>query len=199
MSRLLPLLSALLVASPAMAEEPWMWGVGPRVGVDVAPTDRLGASAEVAPFSPVTWDVALGADAAIYPVNWYRIRTVTELQLGQRWVEGSFAVTWNYVPRIQQFQIPMGVGAGAAVGRATAPTGERIRRSTLPLVAEIGVLEEHRRWAWQVMAVGSLELPAGAVLLDGDGARTPLTRSVAGTLGVEASILFGDFHPPRVK
>jgi hypothetical protein len=61
------------------------------------------------------------------------------------------------------------------------------------------VLEEHRRWAWQVMAVGSLELPAGAVLLDGDGARTPLTRSVAGTLGVEASILFGDFHPPRVK
>lgn len=192
------LLVVSLSTTPAMAEEPWMWGVGPRVGFDVAPADRLGTSGSL-PFDPVNWGVALGAEAAIYPARWYRLRTVTDLAVGQRWLEGSFAVTWDYVPHVGEFQIPMGVGSGASVGRATSATGERLRRSSLPLIAEVGLLRRSPRWAWQVMAVGSLDLPTGTVLVDAAGARTPLARTVTGTIGVEATVLFGDFHPPRVQ
>lgn len=173
------------------AEEPWMWGVGPRVGSLFGPSDAVGAA-------PTRASLTLGAEGVVYPVERHRIRGLTELGLAPGWREGGFAFTYNYVPRIRRFQLPFGAGLGASTSRTTEGSGA-VRRSWVPVRAEAGVLQEHRRWAWQVMAVGELRLPTGSVYVNQQGDRRPVDSAVSGRFGVEVSILFGDFLPPRVE
>ena len=186
------LLMGMSLAQPAVAvEEPWMWGVGPRVGSLFGPSDATSDGA------PTRASLTLGAEGVYYPLQRHRIRGLTELGLASGWREGGFAFTYNYVPSIRRFQIPFGAGLGASTSR-TAEAAGAVRRSWVPMRMEAGVLQEHRRWAWQVMAVGEVRLPTGSVYVSEQGSRRPVDSRVSGRFGLEVSILFGDFLPPRV-
>ncbi len=194
------LLIASLFGAPASAEEPFMWGVGPRVGTHIAPLAYPSAwPAAQQEFQAVTWDLMLGLDAMIQPVEHHRARLLVTADFGRRWTDGGVLATYNYVFRFGDVQVPLGGGLGVGSARLGARGDDVLRMSYIPFRAEAGVLHAQRSWAWQAMLFAEPRAPISSVVTDTSGDRTPLQGPVWASFGIELTAYFGDFQPPRVQ
>lgn len=191
---------ALLASSPAWAVETWMWGVGPKVGTMVLPGTY-----------PIKFPKAVVADGAIQKVGADLVTGVKavyhaspSLRLGidgtvnvgggMLATDGILSVERVYSAQAMDFLLGGGVGVGSMKFEADAA---ELSFPYYPLRGAASALIRDGSRGYQGSIYAQVNVPSGTRFIDSQGAEVEAKGGIYGTLGVELSVLFGDFEPPR--
>ena len=199
--------AALLSASDAWALDPYMWGVGPKVGTVVLPgrypakfNDTIRADNGL---SAVGFDLSVGFDSWYYVNGGSRLGATADVALGAGYVDTSFLFKYNVVLQSQALDFLFGGGIGAGWMRMSGDGESRLQMPYYPMRAEVATLLRDDTRGYQITVYGEYAVPS-----------TRSYRTVAGTdldpkdlqgsgiwasLGLEFSVMFGDFEIPRPK
>lgn len=207
--RLWVLAGALLAASPAMALDPYMWGVGPRLGTNILPGQQPFVFPSVVrdetAISKVKNDVTFGAEALYYVNGRSRAGMLAGLGVGDHgYFNAHFMVNYDIV--LQQGAMDFLAGGAAGVGSTTykGVDEERLVVPNYPIRGQLtGLLRDGTR-GYQGRLYGQWEIPGRASLTRADGTTADLSAgqrlgALYLTFGVELSVMFGDFEPPKPK
>lgn len=202
MRRMWPL-SVLMVSGVSHAFEPYFWGVGPTVGMNFSPSrgvEQLPTPEELAQdFSVGPWDLRLGGTGTLSFTERHR---------------GVFSVGLDLGKSVQRFNLLWGYHYGLPVGPVTFQFGGRfggawswmqgasdrsLRVSSFPIRLDVGIDYKDKERAYEVMFFGGYEVPLNPIYVDEQGDKTPGKGAQGWTFGVEFTVYFGDFLPPRPK
>lgn len=203
MKKLLAVLLGLGLAADAHALDPYMWGVGPRLGTMVIPGRyplRLpGDLADDSTIARVRHDLTVGAEGTYYINSFTRMLLDAGLGFGSGFFDAHFLVKWNYVTQTgaMDFLAGAGVGFGTATWRGDEP--EKLNVPYYPLRAEASALIRDDTRGYQGTIYGQYAIPANHFYTTPGGDEGDVGIGVYLTVGIEIAVLFGDFTPPRPR
>lgn len=205
-------LVGLFAASPAWALDTYMWGVGPKIGTTVLP----GAFPSAFPsaveedengdplLSKARFDGLFGVTTTYYANAQNRLGLDLDVDLAKHFDREQLVIRYDYVVPGEAIDFIMGGGIGAGTMRFVgeepedaALTRPRLRVNTFPARAEIGALVRDGMRGYQVLAFGQFDIPSRSNYLATDGTDSNIGLGLYLSLGIEISVQFGDFDPPR--
>ena len=195
-----------LVSSSAFALDPYMWGIGPRVGTNVLPGSypvafppAITEESNASTIERVRTDVIAGLQATYYVTGRTRMGVVSGVGFGNAFFDAHVMVTYNYVSQTGAMDFLLGGGAGFGASRWTGDSPELLRVPYYPLRAEASALVRDNSRGYQGTLFFQYNLPANHFYTDPTGAEPDIGTGVYPTAGVELTIFFGDFTPPRPR
>jgi hypothetical protein len=203
MRQLFALLLGLAVAGNAWALEPYMWGVGPRVGTMFVPGrfplkfPKDIQDSTTTTLSRVRFDIEGGVEAVYYLSPFTRMSLIGGIGYGQRYLDGHVLVLYDYVVSsgAMDFMFGAGVGFGSARFRGT-DLNEVLKMPYYPFRADVKALIRDKTRGYQGTLYFQYDLPSRFYYTNTDGLSQDVKGGLALTLGLELSVLFGDFTPP---
>ncbi|MFK7930229.1 MAG: hypothetical protein AB8H79_18720 [Myxococcota bacterium] len=214
MRSLLVVVPLVLCATPAMAIDTWMWGIGPHVGTMVLPgrypvslPKLKGGDSESGPrldegIVKAQHDLILGVEGVYYMNRHHRVGFTAGgdvglgLGEGRRFSDWSFILTYDYAIQGRALDVLFGGGVGAGTQGWRGPEEQTLRVNTFPLRGEASVLARDNTRAYQLTLFMQLNVPSNSVYTDAAGDQPDINGGFYLTSGVELSVLFGDFEPP---
>ncbi len=202
-TRALVILVGLGAAAEAQALDPYMWGVGPRVGTLIIPGRYpLQLPRDLPPSSGierVRHDIVLGGQGVYYISPYTRMVADAGLGFGAGYFDAHFLVKYNYVAQAgaMDFLLGGGTGFGTATWRGESP--ERLTTPYYPLRAEASALMRDSIRGYQGTVFGQWAIPANHFYTDVEGDERDVRPGVYLTIGIEVAVLFGNFTPPRPR
>jgi hypothetical protein len=213
MHRSLVVLLLAATATPAHALETWMWGIGPKVGTEVLPgryparLPRLSAEeGETGPRADqalrVQHDLQLGVEGVYYMDRHHRIGFTGGVGIGlamdgRRHSTWELILTYDYAIQGRALDVLFGGGIGAGTMGFRNDTG-RLRVNTFPVRAEVSGLARDTSRGYQLTLYAQYDLPSSSTwTLAVDDSQPDLQGGIWFTTGLEISVQFGDFEPPR--
>lgn len=206
MNRIFVVLGLLAMTSQAQALDPYMWGVGPKIGTNIIPgaypvgfppavTDEANAST----IEKVRTDVVVGVDAVYYVTGHTRMGLSGGAGFGKAFFDGHVLVKYNYVSQTGAMDFLLGGGAGIGASRWVGQQSELLRVPYYPLRAEASALVRDNSRGYQGTVYFQYNLPANHFYTNAAGESVDVGTGLYPTLGVELAVYFGDFTPPRAR
>ena len=194
------------IAPEAQALDPYMWGVGPRIGTMVIPGQYPGAFPnEIArdddsQLERVRTDFFFGVDSLYYATAHSRVGAFAGIGLGKQFFDAQLQFEYNYVISASAIDFLFGGGLGFGSQRFGGGGEEQLVVPYYPLRAEAsGLLRDNSR-GYQLTVFGQWNIPSNHFYTDFNGFDV---EGVGGgfyaTLGIEIAVFFGDFTPPRPR
>lgn len=206
MRQVLVLLLGLLVAGKAYALEPYMWGVGPRVGTMFVPGrfplkfPKQIQDSQTTTLSRVRWDIEGGVEAAYYLSPFTRMGLIGGIGYGQRYLDGHVMLLYDYVVSSGAMDFMFGAGAGFGTVRYRGTdVNEVLRMPYYPFRADTKALIRDKTRGYEGTLYFQYDLPSRYYYQDTNGVSQKVTGGLALTVGLELSVLFGDFTPPHPR
>jgi hypothetical protein len=204
-------LVALGLSQPAFALDPYMWGVGPKLGTNAIP-GRFPATFNTtvrddAAISRVGFDLIVGADAYYYTSSRFRMGLTAHGDFGGHfWDIATIAKAHAVIPT-GDVDLLVGGGLGAGYlrfGGATDTTADAAYSVPYyPFRGEAAVLIRDDTRGYGLTIFAEYKLPSSQRYFNAAGVEVPSADidgiGFWGTLGLEGSVLFGDFEPPRPR
>jgi hypothetical protein len=201
--------AGLLASTPAFALDPYMWGVGPKLGTNMIP-GRFPATFNTTLkndgfIEPVGFDILVGADAYYYTSSRFRMGLTASGDFGGHYWDLDMMAKAHVIVPSGDVDLLLGgaLGAGYLQFGGTNAEDQPVRYAVpyYPVRAEAGVLIHDTSRAYGLTIFAEYKLPSSQRYVIGDNpAQTGSDLSgfgFWGTLGLEVSVLFGDFEPPR--
>jgi hypothetical protein len=199
MRRAVGLVLALAASAPAYAVDTYMWGVGPKIGTMVLPgqfpvffPDEVEADGGL---DKVGGDVITGANAYYYANANSRLGVTGGLNLGKGYFGAEALLGYDYVSSAQALDFILGGGIGA--GTMTFRGDGSLTVPYYPVRANAGALIRDGMRGYEAKIFGQFDIPARHIFENAAGAEAEASGGLYATLGLEVSVLFGDFEPPR--
>ena len=243
-------LAGLLFAPEALAiDEPYMWGVGPRVGTMVIPgkypitfptkvenynflesgpnsscdqgveTDGNGNDLcdnekrdvddngvpQYHTLEQVRSDLNLGADFVFYLNKDIRIGAMGYGAFGKRYFDIAIMPKVDKILLEDQIDVYAGGGIGFGFQRWSGATGaEKLKIPYFPVRVHVGALARVPTAAFQLGIYGQSSIPGNQTYVTTDGTvhesvGSPLALFSYLSAGLEFTVYFGDFKPPKKK
>ncbi len=195
--------AALLWAPVAQAADVWMWGLGPKVGTVVLP-GRMPISfpkkvKEDDYLEKVGGDISVGVNGVYYANSRSRLGATAGFDLGKRFYDANFVLLYNVAVSADAVDFLFGGGVGAGYMRWGGAGESRLGVSYFPFRAETSVLVRDQWRGYQLTAFFNLDIPSSQRYLNEGGLDTEVSWMVYPTFGLELSVMFGDFTPPRPR
>lgn len=207
--------AGLLASKPAFALDPYMWGVGPKLGTNAIPgrfpASFNGTLRDEDVIQRVGFDLLVGADAYYYTSSRFRMGLTAAGDFGGHYWDLNLLAKGHLIAPTGGVDLFLGPAIGAGYlqlggSKVDEDTGDTITGRYAvpyyPIRAEAGVAIHDDTRAYGVMIFAEYKLPSSQRYVIGDDVRTgeDLTGfGFWGTLGLEVSCLFGDFEPPRPR
>ena len=202
----LVVLTTTVLAPEAQALDPYMWGVGPRIGTMAIPGRyplrfpneiRDNGSSEL---ERVRGDVFFGVDSTYYAGAHSRVGAFAGLGLGTQFFDAHLQFEYNYVVSSSAIDFLFGGGVGFGTHRFSGPEEEQLVVPYYPLRAESSALVRDNSRAYQLTLFGQLAVPSNHFYRDFNGFDDDTVGGgFYATLGIEVAVFFGDFTPPRPR
>ena len=200
MLRAAGLVMALLASSPAWAVETWMWGVGPKVGTMILPgtypIKLPKAVVDDGAIQKVGGDLVTGLKAVYHASPSLRLGLDGTVDIGNGFLatDGILTVERAYSAQAMDFLVGGGVGVGSMKFEADAA---ELSFPYYPIRGSASALIRDGSRGYQGTIFAQVDVPSGTKFIDSHGANVEASGGIYGALGVEVSVLFGDFEPPR--
>lgn len=217
------LLAALVVlglAADVRAATPYMWGVGPRVGTHVLPAGYpafwppiVGEDGHI---EPVREDFLFGLQGTYYAGEKHRITGLFGADLGARFWDIHGLAMYEFVPYTGAVDFIVGGGLGVGQhtysglgplqlveiedGTTTAtrdPSPASLRIPNFPFRGHLAAQVRTRFAAFQGSVFAQYNLPINHVYTNPEGFKEKVGTGFYIRVGIELSVLFGDFTPPK--
>ena len=199
-------LATVTVASEAQALEPYMWGIGPRIGTMAIPgryplrfPNEL-RDDEASELERVRGDVFFGVDSTYYANGHSRLGAFAGLGLGSNFFDAHLQFEYNYVLSASAIDFLFGGGVGFGTMRFRGPGEEQLVVPYYPLRAEAAGLIRDSSRGYQLTVFGQWAVPSNHFYRDFNAIEN---EEVGGglylTVGLELAVFFGDFTPPRPR
>ncbi|TNE89089.1 MAG: hypothetical protein EP330_11665 [Deltaproteobacteria bacterium] len=199
----------LASAAPrAEALDPFMWGVGPRIGTNAIPAaypltlpPYLRDPDNGSTIERTSGDLFVGVDAVYYATGHTRVGLLGGIGfgLGSPFFDGHVIFRYNYVSQTGAMDFLLGGGAGFGTSKWSGERSESLRVPYYPLRAEASALVRDNSRGYQGTVFFQYNLPANHFYTNADGVDVDIGTGIYPTLGIEFSVLFGDFTPPRPR
>jgi hypothetical protein len=203
MKRIIAVAVGLMTASPAWALDAWMWGVGPKVGTTFLPgRTPVGFPKEVnddAGLNKTGFDLIIGGNALYYASSTTRLGVDLGADVGGSMFGFHGLLEYNYVAQQQALDFIFGGEAGVATTMWNGDESSRLVLNSFPLRAKIGLMARDNSRAYGGSIFGQFDIPSRQIYTMKDGTKMDggLSAGLYLTAGLEISVLFGDFTPPR--
>jgi hypothetical protein len=197
--------TALLLSVRAEAVDAYMWGIGPHLGTMVVPAqfpstfppavvDDPGSTA-----NRIGGDLDLGVDAIYYANRTTRVGISGALDVAPNYNDIRILLRYNLVNSTDAMDILVGGAVGAGTMRFDWEGNQLLRVPYYPLRGEVSALIRDGVRAYQLTPYAQYNLPSNHFYTSVSGEEVDVGTGIYAMIGVEASILFGDFTPPRAK
>lgn len=203
MKRVVAVVIALGMSSPAWALDAWMWGVGPKLGTTFLPGRApLLFPQEVrdeAGISKTGADVLFGVNALYYASSTTRLGLDLGADVGGNMFGLHGLLEYDYVAQQQALDFTFGGEAGVATTAWNGDATSRLVVNSFPLRAKIGLIARDNSRAYGGAIFGQFDIPSRQIYTQRDGTKLDghLKPGLYFSAGFEISVLFGDFTPPR--
>ena len=210
----------LFISEPALALDTYMWGVGPRIGTTVLPgrypavfapkiknydldgDDERDVNDEdeeiFTSLERVKFDVIFGVDGVYYATKHTRLAATVGMDIGKRFTDGHFIARYNYVGSTGAIDFLFGGGLGFGLqGFRGEIKAEKLKISYYPLRVEGSALVRDNTRGYQATIFAQYNIPGSHAYFAQDGEQYKVGSGVYLFMGVELSVFFGDFTPPR--
>jgi hypothetical protein len=198
--------AALLWAAEAQALDPYMWGIGPRVGTNAIPgryplrfPKEIRDPASGSTLERVRTDVFFGVDSVYYANGHSRVGAFAGMGLGAQYLDAHLQLEYDYVITAGALDFLVGGGLGFGTTTFRGESFERLTVPYYPLRVESSLLIRDEGRGYQLTAFGQYNLPSNHFYQDLNGFDVDVRGGTYVTLGVELSVMFGDFSPPRPR
>jgi hypothetical protein len=207
--------AASLMATPALALDTWMWGIGPRVGTQVLPgrypmqlprikgEDKDSGPRADGGVERVQHDLMLGAKGVYYMDRYHRIGFDGGVSFGlgmgegRRFSDGALLLTYDYAVQGRALDVLFGGGIGAGTQGFRGDDDSTLRVNNFPIRAQVtGLARDHAR-AYELSLFLQYNLPSRTAYTAADGSQPDVVGGFWVTTGVQIAVLFGDFDPPK--
>lgn len=244
-------LAGLLFAPEALAiDEPYMWGVGPRVGTMVIPgkypitfpdkvdnfnfldagpnsgctTQEAGTDGngnelcdnekrdvdddgvpQYHSLEQVRSDLNLGGDFVFYLNRDIRVGAMGYAAFGKRYFDIAVMPKVDKILLEDQIDVYAGGGIGFGFQRWGGATGaEKLKMPYFPVRVNVGALARTPSAAFQLGIYGQSSVPGNQTYVSAQGdtyesVGSPLALFSYLSAGLEFTVYFGDFEPPKKK
>jgi hypothetical protein len=207
MNRALLVVFGLLVSSPAWALDTWMWGIGPKIGTNALPGGYPLAFPKAVvdnSLDKARFDLLFGASAYYYASQSSRLGLDLQGDFGKGFDEEEAILKYNWVYQGDAIDFVTGLGLGAGVMHfhdtaGADQTDAKMLVNDFPVRGEIGALVRDGTRGYQGNLFGQLGIPTRSVYTDPDGLQDNVGFGLYLMVGIEVSVLFGDFEPPRSR
>lgn len=195
-----------LLAAPLALADPYMWGVGPALSTVVYPVSFPGSLPTATPagftFEGARLDVAVAARGLLYLDADSRLGGRVGFGggggWGVRWIGADYE---RILTSDGRFHFLAGLGTGLGASTFTDETEDQLRATWALARLNLGAIYRNRTQAYELDLFAQYQLPLEHRYLPADGAEETLAGrgSRYGAVGLELSLYFGDFTPPRKK
>lgn len=213
------LLSCLVAPLPVRAgNATYMYGIGPRVGTVVLPGgypanfpsfDEVDADGEETgekikvgedtTIEKVRGDIVLGLEGLYWADATNRLGAIGGFGLGSGYHDANLLLKYDRMSDLDALDLFVGGGLGVGVASWTGEEDERLRVPYYPLRGEVGALFRQGGFAIQGLIFLNLNIPGRQTLTlsDGSAYESGFGWAFYPQVGVELSVLFGDFTKPH--
>jgi len=193
----------ILLAAAALAAPLQGWGVGPRIASGITPGGypvSWPKEVDSQPFGRVGADLDLGVETQVRLLPHHQVggmvNVSTTFSKAYWGIEGI--ATWDYVePLGPSMDLLGGAGLGVSYERFQGVDGETLQVESVPLRGSVGILGKLRTTAIETSFFTQWNMPTGSRYQLSNGDLAPSGWGWFVQLGVEVSVLFGDFTPQR--
>lgn len=215
--------AAVIWSTAAAAAEPYLWGVGPRLGTIVLPgafpvafpprvnrydmdddgeTDLDGDGNPIeTSLTRSRWEALLGGEGVYYLDETNRVGGLAGVALGDRFFDLHLIAKYDRVLVPGSIDILAGGGVGFGWMRFGGDVGEeRLSLTYYPLRLHLlGQIRDGSR-AYQLGVAGQFDVPARHSYVGQKGEEIEVSAPVNYLLlQLELTVMFGDFEPPKKK
>lgn len=201
------LISAAGLATPteAHALDAYMWGVGPRVGTSFLPAKHPVKWPRIveddASIEKIGFDFIGGVDAVYYINKHGRTGLTLGGGVGTRFTDLHALFKYSYLTQTGAMDFLFGGGAGFGSQTMRGEDLAQLRVGYFPLRLEGSALVRDGSRGYQATLFGQMNIPSNhfytnAAGEDVDVRGTPVNYVSA---GIEITVFFGDFTPPKRK
>jgi hypothetical protein len=221
------MLPLALVGSAAAGNGPYMWGVGPAFSTMAYPgqypasfpvvdsdvkgfedhTNEDTVGANITSLEPVKGDLSVGAHGVLYLNKDFRIGARTHLfTIANGYQSRDISLEVDKIMlKESQGQLFVGGGLGFArkswdEGVSEEFSGDELTVGTMSLRAQAGALYRVKKWAPELNLFVDLTIPSSQEFSIGSGDTANSTEVKRGFYthgGIQATVYFGDFAPPK--
>ncbi len=206
MRHVLLLLAGLMLSGQAHALEPYMWGVGPRLGTTFLPgRTPLKLPRELqdpgdTTLERVRFDAITGAEATYFINSSHRIGILGGAIFGKRFIDGHIIALYDYVVGANTIDFLFGGGIGFGANQFKGPSNdERLRVLYYPFRARVGLMVRDKITAYQLTVFTQWDVPSSYHYRNLDSVEEQVRGGLAIAAGLELCVMFGDFTPPRPR
>lgn len=194
---------ALLVAAEAKAET-YMWGGGLSLGTIAVPGQYPWgfppAVGDAGTISRVRGDFLLGLDGMLYADENTRFGLAARFDFAKFYSDANFMLKYDYVSQQGgDIDLVTGLGLGYGSQKFKGYNEEVLKIPYFPARGEAGIMYRNGAGALQALLFAQYDLPANHHYTDWNGSSVDVGTGFYLLVGFEASILYGDFTPPKKK
>jgi len=190
----------LALSSPAVAEEPWMWGAGVATSVSLVPTTLPDGWPDTpdAPDSAKV-GVAITGLASVWVTEHLKLDGFLTFEGRRKGLDIRAVVAGNYA--FDPGPVQIFAGGGLGVGRLMGwdESGARYHVPNLPIRLQAGGVYTRPTFGVHWSLFGLLRTPLATVYRDPEGQRQDAGLGFDMSLHLEVGVLFGDLLRPRVR
>jgi hypothetical protein len=220
MKRIALVLAGVALSEPAWALDYWMWGIGPKVGTTFLPgrypikfpnvveddlvddpNDDADPPGQIPSINKVGGDFIAGFNATYYASSSTRLGIDAGFDLGQSFFGANFMLEYNWVKQSSALDFLLGAEAGAGTMVFNGIDPAKLRVNTFPVRAESGLVIRDNSRAYQGSLYYQFDIPSRQIFTPsvGDTLDGGVGIGLYMSLGIEVTLMFGDFTPPRPK
>lgn len=235
-------LLAMSTAANASSYEPYMWGIGGKLGTVVIPgaypasfpdnvnkydfnddgeRDRFGGVELNSTLRRVKGDIRLAADGFLGIDGTNRIGATVGINTAKGFSDTYLTLNYdNVFVRKNPFNAVWGLGVGYGglswkgvededtprlpTGGGFSPENETLKMPYFPIKAHVEGQFKTDTWMFGLGLFGGTGIPSSTTYTDLQGTEQPTVGSIGNALyllniGVEATVRYGDFKPPKPK
>jgi len=203
------------LTQPAQAADVYMWGVGPRLGTTFLPgaypsafpkivaedvVDGTENADEPIPvIEKVRGDVSFGFEAQYYVDGGSRIGLIGGFNVGRRFFDANVIAKYDVVIQSASVDFLFGGGAGFGTQRWTGEGQGNLRVPYFPLRVEVAGMVRAGWTAFQLTPYFQYNVQSNVFYTNDIGEEVDVKGGFYPAMGIEFSVLFGDYEPPRPR
>ncbi|MCK6524441.1 hypothetical protein L6R49_23800 [Myxococcota bacterium] len=186
--------------------DPYMWGVGPTVSTLVFPVTYPGKLPTAVPssfdFDGARLDVNVGGHAVLYLDGDSRLGLRAGLGGGGGWSNRYIDAEYERVMLTDgKLHMLGGIGLGLGAGSFTDSSEDLLQLNYALMRTQLSGLYRNKNQAYEVGLLAQYHLPLEHRYTPSGGQTESIKGkgSRYGSVGLEATVYFGDFTPPKKK
>ena len=195
----------LAASQDAHALDAYMWGVGPRVGTSFLPAKHPvkwpNIVEEDGAIDKIAFDFIGGVDAVYYINKHGRTGLSLGGGVGTRYTDLHAMFKYSYLTQTGAMDFLFGGGAGFGSQTMRGTDAARLRVGYFPLRLEGSALVRDNSRGYQATLFGQMNIPSNHFYTNAAGEDVAVRGTPVNyvSAGIELTVFFGDFTPPKRK